>query len=402
MVVRGELDEAPFAARLREEALTVSLGTDLVAACDRAGRLYSLWRNGHTYRRGLNGRVLDKWQDETGRHRRWLDAAAADAVVDAAAAVFARIGERLAAGAGSWSPPAASAGRREMLAALEAGAAFTAAAARADAARFAAVYAPIGILPPDQYLAVVVQATIGCSFDTCTFCDLYHERYRVRSRDEFARHVASVRAYLGRSLSLRRRSIFLGSANALAVPLPRLLELFDVLAAAEMDAPLGIGAFVDGFTGIRKTAGDYRMLAGRGLRRVYVGLESGHDPLLAFVRKPATREAAVDTVRAIKAAGLAVGVIVMIGLGGDRYAEGHVADTIAALEAMSLDRGDIIYFSDLVEVPATPYPRLASDAGIRPLDAEARRRQREIIRASLRFAGPPPRMTTYSVLDFVY
>lgn len=402
MVVRGEIDGTPFAARLREEALTVSLGADLVVACDRAGRLYSLWRAGHTYRRGLNGRVLDKWQDETGRHRRWLDAAEADAVVDAAAAVFAQIRDRLAAGTGRWTPDTASAGRDELLAALGAGASFTAAAARADAAHFERIYAPIGILPPDQYLALVVQATIGCSFDTCTFCDLYHERYRVRSRDEFARHVVDVRAYLGRSLSLRRRSIFLGSANALAVPQPRLLELFDVLATPDTEAPMGIGAFVDGFTGIRKTADDYRALAGRGLRRVYIGLESGHDPLLAFVRKPATREAAVDTVRAIKAAGLAVGVIVMIGLGGDRYADGHVADTIAALEAMSLDRGDIIYFSDLVEVPGTPYPRLAADAGIRPLDAGERRRQRVTIRAGLRFPGPPPRMTTYSVLDFVY
>jgi hypothetical protein len=403
MVLRGEIAGTPFAARLRDEALTVSLGAGLVAACDRAGRLYSLWRDGHTYRRGLNGRMLDKWQDEAGRHRRWLEGDEADAVVEAAAAVFARIREHLAATPGSWSPPAASASRHEMLAALEAGAAFTSAAARADAARFEAVYAPIGILPPDQYLALVVQATIGCSFDTCTFCDLYHERYRVRSRDEFARHVASVRAYLGRSLSLRRRSIFLGSANALAVPQPRLLELVDVLPAAlETEAPMPIGAFVDGFTGLRKTADDYRALAGRGLRRVYIGLESGHDPLLAFVRKPATREAAVETVRAIKSAGLSVGVIVMIGLGGDRYAAGHVADTIAALDAMLLDRGDIIYFSDLVEVPWTPYPALASDAGIRPLDAAERRRQRETIRASLRFAGPPPRMTTYSVLDFVY
>jgi len=288
------------------------------------------------------------------------------------------------------------------LAALELGARFTASAARADAERFARVYAPIGILPPDQYLALVVQGTIGCSFDTCTFCALYGQRYQVRTPIEFARHVAEVRAYLGASLTLRRRSIFFGSANALAVPIARLVELFDILAR-ELDAPPGgVGAFVDGFTGLRKTTGDFAMLAARGLRRVYIGLESGHDPLLAFVRKPATARAAIETVRAAKAAGVSVGVIVMIGLGGDRFAAGHVADTIAALNAMELGRDDVVYFSDLVEVPGTEYPALAAREGIRALSAEECRDQRRRIRDGLRFPGAPPRITTYDIREFVY
>ncbi len=402
MVVRGDLDGAPFTVLLRDEALTASHGERTVVACDRAGRLYSFWKDGHTHRRGLNGRILHKWQDEAGRHWDWLDETARDGLMDEAGSLFRRLHDTVKIQPCRWTPPPDPLQRVAMLDALESGARFTAQAARADAQRFARVYSPIGILPPDQYLSLVVQGTAGCSFDSCTFCDLYHERYRLKTALEFERHVADVREYLGASMSLRSRSIFFGAANALAVPLPRLIEMFDILVR-DLDAKTrGVGAFVDGFTGLRKTTGDYQALAKRGLRRVYVGLESGHDALLEFVRKPATRAGAVETVRAIKAAGLYVGVIVMIGLGGHRFADGHVADTIAALSEMGLAAGDLIYFSDLVEIPETAYPALAVSYGIRASSAEERRAQRQAIRDGLRFNGPPPKISTYSVREFVY
>jgi hypothetical protein len=402
MTVSGVLEGTPFTVSLRDEALTASVGARLVIACDRAGRLYCFWRDGHTHRRGLNGRILHKWHDDAGRHWDWPDAAAADALVDEAASIFRRLHDTVKTASCRWTPEPSPVQRVVLLAALELGARFTAAAAHADAQRFARVYSPIGILPPDQYLALVVQGTAGCSFTSCTFCDLYHEPYHVKTAIEFERHVEHLRSYLGPSMSLRGRSVFFGAANALAVPLPRLIEMFDVLVRELAAKKRGVGAFVDAFTGVRKTTGDYQALAKRGLCRVYLGLESGHDPLLEFVRKPGSREDALQTVRAIKAAGVAAGVIVMIGLGGDRYAAGHVADTIAAVNDMRLGAGDLLYFSDLVEIPETAYPALAATHGIRALTPAERHAQRQAIRDGLRFTGPPPKVTSYSVREFVY
>jgi len=396
----------PFTVSLRHESVTVGLEgpgpSRTVAAYDRAGRLYSFWRDGHTYRRGLSGRVLHKWQDEAGRHWDTPDEAGTDRVVDDAAAVLARVHDAVKTTTCRWRPEPEHMRRIEAWAALLLGARFTADAARADARRFSRVYAPIGILPPDQYLAIVVQATRGCSFTSCTFCDLHHEPYHVRSAFDLDQHIEQVRAFLGASMRLRRRSIFLGAANALAVPVGRLYTLFDVLERQLDSRRRGVCAFVDGFTGRLKTEGDYRGLAKRGLRRVYVGLESGHDPLLRFVKKPGDREAAVQTVRALKAAGLQAGVIAMIGLGGDRFAEGHTADTIVALNAMGLGAGDLLYFSDLVELPGTTYPQLAAADGIRALTPAERRAQRHAIRAGLTFPAAPPRIATYDIREFVY
>ena len=133
---------------------------------------------------------------------------------------------------------------------------FDAAAARADAGRFGLVFGRVGILPPDQYLSLVVQATEGCSFNTCTFCDLYHEGYRVKTPEEFRQHVERrARATSARRRRCGRAGIFLGAANALAVPMARLLPIFETLLEELDAARRGVCAFVDGFTGARKTVG---------------------------------------------------------------------------------------------------------------------------------------------------
>jgi radical SAM superfamily enzyme YgiQ (UPF0313 family) len=141
-------------------------------------------------------------------------------------------------------------------------------------------------------------------------------------------------------------------------------------------------------------------LAERGLKRVYIGLESGHDPLLEFVRKPGHAQDAIDTVQTIKAAGINVGLIVLIGLGGERFAAGHAADTVEVLNQMPLDKGDLLYFSDLVEEPGTPYPQLIEQLGIRALDRAERAAQRNMIRSGLLPSGV--KISNYDVREFVY
>jgi hypothetical protein len=425
MIAQGRWHTTFYAISLKDSSLSVAINGDYIVVCDRAGRLYSVYRAGLHHRRSLNGTILQKWTTDE-RQRRWLDQTEADQLLDDAAGNFRQL--RAALGAPDWewvTPPGQSSALDELWQVIELAARFDSVTARLDAARFAEVYAPIGILPPDQYLALVLQATVGCSFNTCTFCDLYHQPFRIKTADEFRRHVHAVHDYLGESLRLRQRSIFLGAANALAIPMPRLLALFEIIqeschsephsgeesqvvrkeiprrrnADPGNDTP-AIYAFLDAFTGTRKSVEDYQALAARGLQRVYIGLESGHDPLLEFVRKPGHARDAIDTVQAIKTAGINVGVIVLIGLGGERFAEGHAVDTIQVLNQMQLNGGDLLYFSDLVEEPDTPYPILAELHGIRALDRSERAAQRNLIRSGLAPGGV--KISNYDVREFVY
>ncbi|HEY3381010.1 MAG TPA: radical SAM protein [Vicinamibacterales bacterium] len=410
MLFRGRLRNDSAALSHKDTSVSLAVGEGWVSAWDLGGRLYSIWKNGHTFRRGLTGQVLHKWRDDTrgalnpydARHRVRLEGAEADALVDEAAARAAEAADRVARFREGWRDGSGGMPGADVEPLLARCAAFDARAAREDAERFAAVYRPIGMLPPDQYLSVVLQATEGCSFGSCTFCDLYDRPYRVKSPADFARHADEVKAYLGESISLRRRSIFLGAANAIAIPMPRLVELFGVLSSQFDLANQPVHAFVDGFTGTRKGSTDYSCLHALGLRRIYVGLESGHDPLLAFVRKPATRTQAVEAVHAMKEGGVSVGVIVMIGLGGHRYSAAHVADTVDAVNAMGLGAGDVLYFSDLVEVPGTAYPGLAAAHALDPLDLDARLAQLAAIRSALVFGATAPQLARYDVREFIY
>ncbi len=283
--------------------------------------------------------------------------------------------------------------------------AFDAQRSQADAARYRQVYMPVGILPPDQYMAVVLQATEGCSFNTCTFCPFYRDRpFRIKRPDEFKAHAEAVRDYLGGGLSLRR-TIFLGDANALVTPMSRLQSLLDAVHQVyDVEKLGGIFAFLDGFSGEKKTSGDYCLLAKRGLKRVYLGMESGNADLLRFLKKPGQPEDVVNAVRLMKAGGLSVGVIVLLGAGGRRYADNHVRDTIAAINSMELDLDDLVYFSELVVSEGMQYVKQAYQADLEPLTSVERVAQGEAIEQALKFSarGGTPHISRYDIREFVY
>jgi len=170
------------------------------------------------------------------------------------------------------------------------------------------------------------------------------------------------------------------------------------------DTLLPLYAFIDAFHVERKSVADWQELRALGLARVYIGMESGHDPLLRWLNKPGDAAAVLDAVTTLKAADLQASVILLLGAGGDRYADGHVRDSIALLNAMPLTRGDLIYFSDFVAQADAPYTRLAEAAGIAALPPTALRAQEEALRAGFvaRDRQHPPQFARYDIGEFVY
>jgi radical SAM superfamily enzyme YgiQ (UPF0313 family) len=251
----------------------------------------------------------------------------------------------------------------------------------------------------------VLQATEGCAFNTCTFCNFYRDRpFRIKTPEQLRLHAQAVKDFLGPGLSLRR-TIFLGDANALIVPQPRLLALLDVVHSEfDVEKLGGIYAFLDGFSGEKKSPTDYAQLAERGVKRIYVGMESGSEKLLSFLKKPGRPADVIKAVQSMKAGGMAVGVIVLLGAGGKAYARDHVKDTISALNAINLDLDDLIYFSELVEHEGLDYTRDAFQESLQPLSPAERLAQGEQIEQSLRFSARrgTPHISRYDIREFVY
>ncbi len=287
----------------------------------------------------------------------------------------------------------------------------------AEAERFAAVYQPVPVLPPDHYSSLVLQATEGCSFNTCTFCRLYRGiPFRIRDSGEFERHVRGVLDFHGEGLR-RMSRIFIGQANALAAPQARIEDWLRVLArhvelpvgpgrvAASWGAGakfrfLGIGAFLDGFTGLKKSVEDYVRLRRLGLERVYLGVETGSDPLLRWLRKPATTEGMRETIRRLQRAGIHTDVILLVGAGGSHWAREHVRESLAFLASAPLGRGDHVHLSELIAYADTPYPQLMRDRGSLALSEASLAEQRDLLRRGARELGL--KAVPYRVEPFIY
>jgi radical SAM superfamily enzyme YgiQ (UPF0313 family) len=395
-LLRLSLPDGRGATLLLSEASTVlSVDDRLVSSWDICGRPYALVRDDGTYRRALDGRLLHKREATTGapRVRRRLSALEGEPVVEAAR----REAELAFAALGVQQTQMEALRRLHVIASMDA------AGLRDDALRFLAASGPVGILPPDQYLALVVRATEGCSWNACTFCSLYRDvPFRRKSTDELRAHVAALRDYFGESIALRR-SLFLGDANALCLAHERLLPTLEFLAGEFAGVPLF--SFVDAWTGRRKTARHLRDYARLGLRRVYVGLETGDPSLLAWLAKPGTPEDAVELVLSLHEAGVAAGIIVLLGAGGACFAGAHVAGTADVLTRMRLGPGDIVYFCELVEEPGLEYGRRHGGApDLVPLPPDACAEQRRAILEAFRPADPSysPRNAIYDIRDFVY
>lgn len=405
MVIGGSWNGRPITLSVKRSCLTISIEKEQhtdVFSYDGEGRLWTAMLEGVSYRRGLHGEMVAKWHTGNGeRDRRRLAFRNALEVQEQARKSVARLRTALQSGEATLATRLDDGAAQALGRAI----AFDVHRAQADVAAYARVYRPVGILPPDQYMAVVLQATEGCAFNTCTFCTFYRDRtFRIKTPAHFHSHAVAVRDFLGAGLSLRR-TIFLGDANALIVPMPRLLPLLDVVHDVfDVTALGGMYAFLDGFSGEKKSAADYEALAQRGLERVYIGLESGNAELLRFLRKPGQPADAVEAVRAMKAGGVAVGVIVLLGASGHTFSRQHVADTIQTINAMPLDADDIVYFSDLVVGADMAYARDARQARLRPLTAAERLAQGQAIERALKFSADRgiPHISRYDIREFVY
>jgi len=385
-------------------SLTVSIETKnetQVFSFDKSGRLWTALVEKISYRRGLNGAIVAKWSSgKEVLHRKWLDQLEQEWLLNLAHQTISTILSEFNYSTHGFSPPINSTTIRELSTIAEISLEFYI----NDVSNYHSIYKPVGILPPDQYISVVLQLTEGCSFNKCTFCSFYRDRpFLIKSPNDFDQHITNVKNFLGNGLSLRR-TIFLGDANALVVPTKKLIPLVEKIHDhLDVEKLGGIFAFLDGFSGERKSTGDYQKLRDLGMNKIYIGLESGNDQLLKFLNKPGSAQDALNAVRTIKSSGISVGIIVLLGAGGKQYEANHIVDTVDIINQMNLDADDLVYFSELIESEGLEYSQKAFSENLEPLSSAERQDQRNKIENQLIFSDSgTPHISTYDIRDFVY
>ncbi len=157
----------------------------------------------------------------------------------------------------------------------------------------------------------------------------------------------------------------------------------------------GFSSFTDVFEGHHRDDEDLKRLAALGLRRVYLGVESGDDEVLRRLLKPASRELVLRRARELQAAGVTIGAIFLVGASGRERSRSHVERSISLLRDLHLGDDDLVYLSRL-----RPPSGLRSVAGSEPLDEDELAAEESQLRLAFRALGA--RVSRYDVQNFVY
>ncbi len=176
--------------------------------------------------------------------------------------------------------------------------------------------------PPSEAHSLILQATIGCSHNACTFCIMYKDKkYRERSLEE-------IEADIGAAAQLypHARRVFLADGNALALPTAHLTAVLEMLKT-RFPRLERIGIYAGPQDILGKDPAELKALRKAGLGIVYLGVESGSDRVLRQVNKGADREEMVRAGKRVRRAGLTLSVTVILGLGGKEASLEHARET---------------------------------------------------------------------------
>ncbi len=185
------------------------------------------------------------------------------------------------------------------------------------------------IRPPSEADAIILQVTTGCSHNRCTFCGAYRDQ-QFRIKEDAV--IASDLDFAGRYCT-RQRTVFLADGDVLVIPHKRLLHIFAGISE-KLPWVRRISLYANCRDILARTPDELAELKGKGLGRIYMGLESGHDATLTAIKKGATAVEMVRAGRRVREAGIFLSVTSLLGIGGIRYSLQHAADTAAVLTEM--------------------------------------------------------------------
>ncbi|MCX8029465.1 MAG: radical SAM protein [Brevinematales bacterium] len=240
-----------------------------------------------------------------------------------------------------------------------------------DGKKFRSIFKPITIIPPENYLSLYIPITEGCSYNKCSFCNLYKDRsFRIKNPTEIDKLMKDIIDFFGLSL-LTRKSIFLGEGNVIVENNQTILQSIQIIKEHLSKTKHISFNFEDSFYGFmdtfhtKKTIKELEELKKAGIRKVYIGLETGDDELIAkILLKPSTSKETIQVVNNLKSVGINVGIIIIVGIGGKKYKNSHFDKTIQTISEMNLDSQDTVFLSPLIEYSNLDYSRIINELGI--------------------------------------
>ncbi len=184
--------------------------------------------------------------------------------------------------------------------------------------------------PPSEANSMIFQVTLGCSFNKCSFCNMYRTKdYVERPWEEIKQEIDMAAKFYQDT-----RRIFLADGDALNLPKDRMIEILDYIRE-KFPKLERISCYAMPKNILQRKDDDLKEIRAAGLSMLYVGIESGNDIVLKKVTKGATNKTIIQACKNARRHGYTLSCMVILGLGGKTYTKEHISDTARVLSETS-------------------------------------------------------------------
>lgn len=191
--------------------------------------------------------------------------------------------------------------------------------------------------PPAEANSVIVQVTLGCSFNKCSFCTMYEtKQFKIKTLSEIFKDIDN--------LSLMQNDatkMFLADGDALTLETDYLIKILNY-AYEKFTKLRRVSIYASAFNLYDKSLEELKLLKQNGLDLIYYGIESGNYELLKKIQKPISNEKMIMGLNKVSHAGIKISATVILGLGGKKYSEEHIKQS-----ADIINKTEITYLSTL-------------------------------------------------------
>ena len=216
--------------------------------------------------------------------------------------------------------------------------------------------------PPSEAYSLLLQVTVGCTHNKCTFCSMYKDKqFHIRKLEDVLEDLAWARRHYARV-----ERIFLCDGDALALSVNKLMPILNYIRENFPECER-VTAYARAEDALRKTDEELKQLYEAGLTMAYVGAESGSEKVLEDIHKGETRQQLIDGVKKIEASGMKASVTFISGLAGKAGWEEHAIESGKMISEMS---PSYVALLTLIVDPSVPMAKDIESGKMELLSAE--------------------------------
>lgn len=185
--------------------------------------------------------------------------------------------------------------------------------------------------PPSEAQNIIVQVTLGCSYNNCSFCSMYKtKKYQARSLEDIYKDINSLAQTYPNA-----HKIFLADGDALALPTDILVSIL-VYLQQSFQKLRRVSTYASAQNLLEKSEEDLKLLSNNKLNLIYYGIETGNDIVLKKITKGVNKSAIIKSLNKVPKE-MKISATVILGIGGEKYTKEHIIDTADVINNTSIN-----------------------------------------------------------------